>query len=57
MLQSRAETSRREFFALVQQKTATLEDKIMGVLTPTLIPALLIIVVAPAGASLMTMLG
>jgi len=29
----------------------------MAVLTPTLVPALLLIVIAPAGASLMTTLG
>jgi tight adherence protein C len=55
-LQSRAEASRREFFTLIQQKTATLESKMMGILAPTLIPALLICVLAPAAFSLMASL-
>ena len=48
VLTTRAEASRQEFFAMLQQKTATLESKMMGILTPTLIPALLIIVLAPS---------
>lgn len=52
-LQSRAEASRREFFTLIQQKTATLESKMMAILAPTLVPALLICVLAPAAFSLM----
>jgi tight adherence protein C len=55
-LQSRAQASRREFFALIQQKTATLEPKMMAILAPTLIPALLICVLAPAAFSLMSSL-
>lgn len=52
-LESRAEASRREFFALIQDKTATLSSKMMGILTPTLIPALLICTLAPAAFTLM----
>ncbi len=53
VLQSRAEASRREFFALIQEKTATLSSRMMMILTPTLIPAMLICTLAPAGFSLM----
>jgi len=52
-LQSRAEASRREFFALIQDKTATLSSKMMGILTPTLIPAMLICTLAPSAFSLL----
>ena len=54
VFESRAEASRKEFFALLQQRTAALEPKMMGALVPTLIPGLLIIVIAPAVATLMT---
>jgi tight adherence protein C len=57
VLQSRAEASRQEFFALIHAKTAQLSSKMMGILTPTLIPALLIIVLTPALASLLNTLG
>jgi tight adherence protein C len=57
IMESRAEASRKEYFALIQQKTASLESKMMGVLTPTLVPALLILVVAPSIASLMQTMG
>lgn len=57
VLQSRAEASRQEFFALIHNKTAQLSPKMMGVLTPTLIPALLIILLTPALASLLNSLG
>lgn len=57
VLQSRAEASRQEFFALIHGKTAQLSSKMMGVLTPTLIPALLIIVLTPSLASLISSLG
>lgn len=57
VLQSRAEASRQEFFALIHAKTASLSPKMMGVLTPTLIPALLIILLTPALASLLNSLG
>lgn len=56
-LQSRAEASRQEFFALIQSKTAVLPTKMMVVLTPTLIPALMIIVLTPAIGSLISSLG
>lgn len=57
VLQSRAEASRAEFFALIHMKTASLTSKMMAVLTPTLIPALLIIVLAPSLVSLLGSLG
>lgn len=52
-LESRAEASRREFFALIQDKTATLSSKMMGILTPTLVPAMLICTLAPSAFSLL----
>lgn len=57
VLESRAEASRQEYFALLQQRTASLESKMMAVLTPTLVPALLISVIAPSIAGLMSSLG
>ena len=57
IMESRADASRKEYFALLQQKTASLESKMMGILTPTLIPALLILVIAPSIASMMETMG
>lgn len=56
-LQARADASREDFFALIHQKTASLESKMMVALTPTLIPAMLIIVLAPAAMSLLNSMG
>ncbi len=53
VLQSRAEASRSDFFALINQKTATLSSRMMVALTPTLIPAIILCVLAPAGFSLL----
>lgn len=52
-LESRAKASRQEFFAMIEGKTAMLESKMIGILTPTLIPALIIIALAPAIPQLM----
>ena len=57
VLESRADASRQEYFALLQQKTASLESRMMAVLTPTLVPALLITVMAPAISQLMATMG
>jgi tight adherence protein C len=57
VLESRAEASRQEFFSMIHAKTAALSSKMMGILTPTLIPALMILVLAPAGASLASSMG
>lgn len=56
-LKSRAEASREEFFSLVHQKVASLESKMMGILTVTLIPSLLIAAIAPSAFSLLGTLG
>lgn len=56
VLESRADASRQEYFAMLQQKTASLESKMMAVLTPTLVPALLVTVMAPSVQQLMTMM-
>jgi len=52
-LKARSEASREDFFALVNSKVAALETQMMGILTPTLIPSILIIVMAPAIVQLM----
>lgn len=57
VLQSRAEASRSEFFALVNARTAALSSKIMGVLTPTILPAMLIIAIAPSISSIVASFG
>lgn len=57
VLSSRAQASREDFFALVHAKTASLSSMIMAVLTPTLIPAMLIIAVAPSIASIYASFG
>lgn len=57
VLASRAEASREDFFALINQKTAQLQSKMMAALTPTLIPAVIIIAVLPAAASIMSSFG
>lgn len=57
ILESRAEASRQEFFAMIHEKTAQLESKIWMVLSPTLLPAVLIIAVAPSVSSMITTLG
>lgn len=57
VLNSRSEASRKDFFALIHQKTATLSSRMMIVLTPTLIPAIMICVLAPAAFALLGSLG
>lgn len=57
VLKSRADASRKDFFALIHEKTATLSSRMMMVLTPTLIPAILLCVLAPAAFSLLANLG
>lgn len=56
-LEQRAEASRQEFFAIIHAKTATLDSRMMMVLTPTLIPAMLITVLTPAVFSFMESMG
>lgn len=56
-LEARAEASRQEFFALIHEKTAQLESKIFMALTPTMMPAVLIIAVAPSAFSMMSTIG
>lgn len=53
VLKSRADASRKDFFALIHAKTATLSSRMMMALTPTLIPAILICVLAPAAFTLL----
>jgi tight adherence protein C len=57
ILESRSDASRQEFYALIQKKTATLESKMMAALAPTLMPALLIILLTPSMFSLISSLG
>ena len=56
-LTSRAEASRADFFALIHQKTATLESKMMAALAPTLVPALFIVLALPYMLALSKVLG
>lgn len=56
-LEARAEASRQEFFALIHEKTAQLESKIFMALTPTMMPAVMIIAIAPSAFSMMGTLG
>jgi len=56
-LEARAAASRQEFFAMVHQKTAQLESKIWMILSPTLIPAVMIVAVAPSVQSMMSSMG
>lgn len=53
ILEARSAASRQEFYALIHNKTAKLESKMMLILTPTLIPAILIIAVLPSMISLL----
>ena len=57
ILEARAEASRQEFFALVHEKAAQLESKIWIILSPTMLPALIIISVAPSVNAIIEMLG
>lgn len=56
-LEARAAASRQEFFAMVHQKTAQLESKIWMILSPTLIPAVMVVAVAPSVQSMMQSMG
>lgn len=56
-LEQRAAASRAEYMALIDQKIQTLSTRMMAVLTPTLIPALMITVLAPTLEILMDAFG
>lgn len=56
-LEARADASRKEFFALIQEKIAQLPSKISMALAPTFLPAVLIVSVAPSIMSMMNSLG
>lgn len=57
VLEQRAQESRAEFFALLHAKTAGLGSRIMGALTPTMMAALMLIILGPVVNSLMSSLG
>lgn len=57
ILEARSAASRQDFFSLIYEKTAKLESKMMMVLTPTLIGAVLIIAILPSIISLVDQLG
>lgn len=57
VLEQRAQESRAEFFALLHTKTAGLGSRIMGALTPTMMAALMLIILGPVVNSLMNSLG
>lgn len=56
VLESRSEASRQEFFSLLHNKTAQLPSKMMAVLVPTLMPALMLILIVPSIATLLEMM-
>lgn len=56
-LEQRAAASRAEYIDLIDQKISTLETRMMAALTPTLIPALMITVLAPTLFILMDAMG
>lgn len=56
-LESRAEASRQEFFDIIHQKTAQLESKIFLILTPLIMPAVMLIAIAPSVSSMLETLG
>ena len=57
ILESRAQASREEFFALIHEKTAQLESKIWLILSPTLLPAVIIIAVSPSVSAMISSMG
>lgn len=56
-LETRAEASRQEFFDIIHQKTAQLESKIFLILTPLIMPAVMLIAIAPSISSMLETLG
>lgn len=56
ILESRAKASREEFFSFIHQKVAQLESKIWMILSPTMLPALMIITILPSGSIMMNAL-
>lgn len=54
VMKSRAAASRQELFSLIHNKVATMPTKLMGVLTPTLSGALMLILMGPSLLMLMT---
>lgn len=57
ILEARAAASRQEFYALVHTRTAKLESKMMLSLAPTLVPALILVLISPSLVSLLNALG
>lgn len=57
ILEARSRDSRKDFFTLVRKQVATLSSRVFMVLTPTLIPAVMIIAIAPAASQLMGAIG
>lgn len=52
ILDSRATESREEFFSLLREKTARLPEKTLAVLSPTMMIALMILVISPSASGL-----
>ena len=57
ILAARAKASREEFFAYIHQKVAQLESKIWMILSPTMLPALMIITILPSSTIMAQALG
>lgn len=53
ILESRAKATREEFFAIISQKAAQLESKMWLILAPTLMPAVILIAIAPSIGAIM----
>jgi pilus assembly protein TadC len=53
----RAKTSRQEYIALIDNKIASLESKIMAMLMPTMVGALMVVAVGPSLVSIFGALG
>lgn len=56
-LEQRSAASRADYIALIEKRIATLSSKMFAVLTPTLIPAMMIIVLAPTLIVILDSLG
>lgn len=56
-LEQRSAASRAEYMAMIDKKIATLGTRMMAALTPTLIPALMVTVLAPTLFTIMDALG
>lgn len=57
VLKARAQASRDDFFALLQEKTAALPSRMTIVMIPTIVPGFVIVAVGPSILAMMDMIG